>query len=93
MEVFNSFYYSFSPAVAGVVTSSPEVAHAARLILYPLVRTLQVASYAQSCFTAIPELGIVMAGLVASALIGILYLSPIVLVVYCVRRKKRCNVV
>ena len=91
MEVFNSFYYSFSPAVARVVSSSPEVAHAARLILYPLIRTLQVASYAQSCFTAIPELGIVMAGLAASALMGIIYLGPVLVVTYCVKRRRRCN--
>lgn len=91
MEVFNSFYYSFSPIVAGVVASSSEVAHAARLILYPLIRILQVASYAQGYFAAIPELGVVMAGLVASALIGTVYLSPVVVVTYCVRRKRRSN--
>ncbi|MEM2905268.1 MAG: CFI-box-CTERM domain-containing protein [Candidatus Bathyarchaeia archaeon] len=77
MQVFNAWYYSFSPDVAAFIADNPPVREMAKAVLYPLIGILHVATLTQSAFSFNPELAIVMAGLVASALIGAIYFSPL----------------
>ena len=86
MLVFNVFYYSFSPAVAGVVASQPVLASLVRLVIYPLVGCLSGAS-AVSALLPAGEASIVLAGLVASALIGLAYGLPVLLAIQFIRRR------
>jgi len=77
MSAFNAFYYSFSPTVAAWIQRSPAVMTASKALLYPLIGSLEMASQAYECLAFNMEVAAVGAGLVASTLIGAIYLSPI----------------
>jgi peptide/nickel transport system substrate-binding protein len=80
MVVFNAWYYSFSPTVAGYIAANDPLRAPIRVILYPLLGVLGVSTFTYSLFSGTPEFAIVMAGLVASSLIGLVYLTPFTLV-------------
>ena len=86
MTVFNAFYYSFSPSVATTISDNEPLRQVMKVALYPLIGILEVSYGAFRLLSFSPELGIIMAGLVASALIGLVYLSPVVLLVCLVRK-------
>jgi peptide/nickel transport system substrate-binding protein len=74
MNVFNAWYYSFSPNVADYERANPWAQATIKTAIYPLLGILQVAEkgYAMSA----GEGGAVVAGFAASTLIGAVYLSP-----------------
>jgi len=76
MRVFNNFYYSFSPDVARHVRASPYAAAAARVLMYPLLFSLRASISVLPLLEADPETGLTLAGIVASFLIGVTYLTP-----------------
>jgi heme exporter protein D len=60
-----------------------------KVFLYPLIGILHLAVAANTVFSFNGELGITVAGLVAGALIGVVYFAPpTALVLYAARRKK-----
>jgi hypothetical protein len=79
MEAFNRFYYSFSPAVASAISENWFIREVMKVILYPLIGILRLSYVFFSLLSFSPELGILMAGLVASALISIVYVLPWIL--------------
>lgn len=89
MAVFNQFYYSFSPSVASVIADNSLVRGVMNVILYPLIGILHLASVAYSIFSFIPELAIVLSGLVASSLIGIVYLTPLLVILLRIKRIRK----
>jgi len=81
MNVFNAFYYSFSPQVANVISENQILRNAVKASLYPLIGVLTVSTGIQSAFAFNSELATVMAGLVATALVGLIYLfTPMLLI-------------
>ena len=80
MYVFNAWYYSFSPSVAKFIASHDSVRGPIKAMLYPLVGILSLSTLVYLTFGWAPEFSVVMAGLVASSLIGLVYLTPVVLV-------------
>lgn len=80
MKVFNSFYYSFSPTVASALAESPILSQMVRVLLYPLMAALRVSSTIFDGLSFMPELAVVLAGILASTLIGAAYLTPMVAV-------------
>lgn len=91
MTVFNSFYYSFSPSVASIISGNGNLRGILKVILYPLMGVLQLSSAVFSLFSFLPELGVVLAGLVASTLIAIVYILPWVLLL-CLLKKFKLSV-
>ncbi len=87
MKAFNRFYYSFSPAVASAVAQNPTLSSIVRLFIYPLLSILRTVSIAFHLLASWPELGVVVSGILASALLGITYTTPLLVVV--VMRRKR----
>ena len=81
MTIFNQFYYSFSPSVASVIADNSALRDIMKVILYPLIGILHVSSAAFSVFSFIPELGVIVAGLIASSLMGIVYFLPTALII------------
>jgi hypothetical protein len=79
MTGFNEFYYSFSPAVASTISGNEALREVMKVILYPLIGILHLSSAVFSFFSFSSELGVVIAGLVASLLIAIVYVMPWVL--------------
>jgi len=77
MELFNAWYYSFSPGVAGFIADCPILRSVTKAVLYPLVGTLHLSAATYQLFSFNSEVGVVMAGLVASSLIGLVYFSPL----------------
>jgi streptogramin lyase len=75
MLVFNTWYYSFSPYVASYLTANPAPRTAMKGVLYPIIGVLFLASNLFSATSAYPELAVLLSGLLASALIGALYVG------------------
>ncbi len=86
MSVFNSWYYSFSPAVADYERQQPWLQQTVRIAIYPLLGILQMT---EKAYALVPgEFGSITAGIVASSLIGAVYFSPIALSIKQVRTKR-----
>jgi len=75
MNTFNSIYYSFSPQVADYEREQPWLQVSVKAALYPLFGILMIAEGAYSIVEG--EIGSILAGAVASSLIGALYLWPV----------------
>jgi hypothetical protein len=93
MNAYNLWYYSFSPQVADFIVAHDAVRSPLRVVLYPLLGILELSSATYSAFQSIPELAITIAGIMASALIGLIYLTPAgLLIVRFLRRRKIATV-
>jgi streptogramin lyase len=97
MAVFNAWYYSFSPSVAGYENLHPSVKPPMQYFLMPLLGSLHASEWTYASMAVMnPEIAALTAGLVASSLIGLLYLGlPFAAAVWIARRKvlaKRANV-
>ena len=86
MNVFNTWYYSFSPYVADYERDQPWLQQTIRTAIYPLLGILTLAEKAYSTMPG--EYGSVAAGLVASSLIGAVYFTPFAFSVKQVRAVK-----
>jgi len=89
MKAFNAWYYSFSPSIAPVVSKSPLLAAAVRVLMYPLIGILEATAASYSMFSWNSELGVTMAGLLASSLIGLVYDAPWITALLIVAKRKR----
>ncbi len=92
MNVFNAWYYSFSPTVAEHVKNNLVFRNVVQAAVYPLLASLYVAQWSYSGLSFAPELAVVVAGLVASSLIGVIYFAPITLLVVRVARRKQIRI-
>jgi len=79
LKTFNTFYYSFSPMIAGSLVDSQMLREIVRTLLYPLIAILQTSSTIHSVLAFCPEVAVTASGLIASSLIGLTYLGPFVL--------------
>jgi hypothetical protein len=89
MRAFNEWYYSFSPTVASHVTGSPTLQMLARLVIYPLIGILQLSTYTYSVFGFNSEIGITIAGVAASSMMGLVYGSPLMAALMICTKKRR----
>jgi hypothetical protein len=71
MQVFNAFYYSFSPGVASYIYAHPVAGTTMKVILYPLMGILHSAAITYSVLSFSQPVAVLAAGLVASSLIGL----------------------
>jgi peptide/nickel transport system substrate-binding protein len=86
MAVFNSWYYSFSPAVADFEREQPLMQQTVKTAIYPLLGILQAS---EKAYLILPgEYGSISAGLIVSSLIGAVYASPIALSIKRIRNFK-----
>ncbi|HEY7508194.1 MAG TPA: CFI-box-CTERM domain-containing protein [Nitrososphaera sp.] len=76
MGAFNSVYYSFSPQVADYERGQPWLQAAVKAAVYPLFGVL-VASEGAFSAAGGGEAGTMVAGALASSLIGAVYVSPV----------------
>ena len=79
MQVFNTVYYSFSPQVAGTISSNENLRTTMRYLLYPLIGILWATQQIYSAFAFSPEGAVVIAGIFAGSLIGLVYASSVIL--------------
>jgi hypothetical protein len=91
MAVFHAWYYSFSPNIASVIAKHPMMQNIFKIFLYPLIGILHLSASIYNVFNFNSEMAVVMAGFMASALIGVVYFSPIGLVLSLKERKSNTN--
>jgi hypothetical protein len=75
MMAFNAWYYSFSPQTANQIARSGLARSIMQVALSPLVGILTLSSATFQATRAFPELAVLLAGLLASGLIGAFYLG------------------
>ena len=75
MIAFNTWYYSFSPQAANQIARSTPARNIMQVALSPLVGILIISSATFHATSALPELAVLLAGLLASGMIGALYLG------------------
>ena len=83
MNVFNTWYYSFSPYVADYEKEQVWLRNLVKTAIYPLIGILHISEMGYSSMQG--EYGAMTAGLVASSMIGALYFWPFALSVRQVR--------
>jgi peptide/nickel transport system substrate-binding protein len=86
MNVFNAWYYSFSPYVANYEREQPWFQSVVKAAVYPLLGILQLSELGYSFMHG--EYGAVTAGFMASSMIGALYFWPFALSVKQVRTSR-----
>lgn len=84
MTAFNAWYYSFSPYVADFEREQPWLQQTVKIAIYPLLGSLVVSEKAYGLLPG--EYGSVAAGLIASSLIGAMYITPVTLSIKQVRK-------
>jgi len=89
MRIFNAFYYSFSPRLAELASSSPWGPEIVRAVIYPLVALLRLTECTFRLLPMNPELAVLLVGMVASCLVGVVYVSPVVLLTRASRRASK----
>ena len=87
MEAFNGFYYSWSPYVAEAERENPALRNVVRVTIYPLLFSLKVSRDVAQPLSSAPELAVLTSGILASFLIGLIYLSPILLAAAIISRR------
>jgi len=75
MVAFNAWYYSFSPYVANYLVNHWAERVVMKGVLYPLIGILYVTSVLYTASSSVPELAVLLSGLLASSLIGAFYLG------------------
>ena len=76
MTAFNAWYYSFSPAVAKFINDNPATKAPMQVVLTPLLGILTLAQMSYSMVSFNPDIAVVVSGLVAGTLIGVVYAFP-----------------
>jgi len=89
MKVFNAWYYSFSPYIAQFIASNTFAGAVMKVLLYPLIGILHLSAMTYNTFSFSHEMAVVMTGLVASALIGLVYFSPLAILALALLRRYR----
>jgi hypothetical protein len=88
LNAFNTVYYSFSPTVADAERSNPFLQESVKAGIVPLLGILQMTKFST---IGNSNLSVVMSGIIASSLIGAVYLWPAGLAVKSVRDAKKPN--
>jgi streptogramin lyase len=73
--MFNAWYYSFSPYIAQQISNDWIARIAMKGVLYPLIDSLFLASRVYNVLSADPEAATLLSGLLASSLIGAIYVG------------------
>jgi peptide/nickel transport system substrate-binding protein len=82
LYAFNTWYYSWAPSVARAEYGNSHLRAGVRVAILPLLGGLRVSDSAFNLiYPANPELAVLMTGLLASSLLGLVYLTPFALVV------------
>lgn len=88
MIAFNAFYYSWSPYVAKAEYENPLLRSFIRASIYPLIYSLEFSRVAAQPLSTVPELAVLASGIIASLLIGLIYISPIAIAAILIARRK-----
>ena len=89
LSAFNAWYYSWAPSIARVEAGNSELRAGVRTAIIPLLGALFIGSTIFNLGRSLnPEAAILIAGLVASTIIGLVYLTPIALIITLMFKRK-----
>lgn len=88
MKAFNRFYYGWSTPIAMFLEEHDSIRGLFKVLLYPLIEILDAVNRVYRILSFNTEVGVIFSGILASSLIGIVYLSPLV---YFVAKKGLLN--
>ncbi|MEM2339134.1 MAG: CFI-box-CTERM domain-containing protein [Nitrososphaerales archaeon] len=89
MNIFDAWYYSFSPSIATLISTNTYMKAIVRGLLYPLIGILYLGVITTTALNFNIELSIIITGIMVSALIGFVYFTPIIIVpLYVVKKRK-----
>jgi len=91
LNVFNTWYYSFSPSVASYERHVPWLQNTIRILIYPLLGILSVSTSIFDSLNFSSEFGVLVSGITASSLIGLFYFAPLGAAIGIAGRKRRWN--
>ncbi len=78
LSAFNAWYYSWAPSIANVEAGNSELRAGVRAAIIPLLGALFVSSTIFNLGRSLdPEAAMLIAGLMASTILGLVYLTPI----------------
>jgi len=92
MTVFNTFYYSWSPYIAEAEYRNDILRSVVKSMISPLISSLEISREASEPLSINPELAVLISGLLASSLIGLIYFAPATLIVYSILKWRRVNI-
>jgi len=88
LSAFNVWYYSWAPSIAKLESENAGLRAAVRTTILPLLGTLYVSSMIFDRLDFAPEVAIFVAGIMASSMLGVIYLTPITLTILGWRGKR-----
>lgn len=88
MTAFNVAYYSVSPNIASFVARHEWAASMVRTIAHPMISVLRLAVLILSSLPVDGEVAILLYGVLVACLIGLTYLSPLVILIVAGRSSK-----
>jgi hypothetical protein len=88
MTVFNAWYYGFSPTVVSAIAANDALRSLMKILLYPLIGILHIVASMNTLFSFNHELAVITSGLIASSLIGVIYIAPIALIIHIIKKVK-----
>ncbi len=78
ISAFNAWYYAWAPKIARIESGNSYLRAAVRVAILPLLGSLFVSATIFSSLQPLnPEVGMLVSGVAASALIGLAYLTPL----------------
>ena len=92
MKVFNAFYYSWSPYVAEAEYKNDILRNIVKSTIYPLIYSLELSREVSRLMSPFPEIAVLVSGLVASSLIGLIYFTPITLAAHLILKPKAVKI-
>ena len=92
VTALNAMYYSFSPFVARAIDENPSVKPAMRLVLAPLLGIVLISQGMYSLLSFSPGLATVVFIISGGALVGLVYIMPVILSALWVAGKKRWQI-
>jgi peptide/nickel transport system substrate-binding protein len=88
LSAFNPWYYSWAPSVARLESRNIEVRSAVRIAILPLLGALYLSFAVFDWLHFNPELAVLISGIVASSMLGIIYLTPLASTLAYLRRRR-----
>jgi len=88
LSAFNAWYYSWAPSIARLESGNAELRSAVRAAILPLLGTLYVSSLLFDWLHFNPEFAVLTSGIVASSMLGAMYLTPVTFTVAYWRRRR-----
>lgn len=92
ITALNAMYYSFSPAVARAIDENPSAKPVMRLVLAPLIGIVLLSQGVYSLMSFSPGFATVVFIILGGALVGLVYILPVLLSALWVAGKKRWQV-